>query len=329
MSGPNKVQNITTHGVICLLLTSLLLTACGGDTPAKTYTIGVVNYVPALDQVFVGFKARMAVLGYVEGKNVAYVYHGVLEPDPQVIERAVKGLMDQKVDMFFTLGTKPALAAKNAIAGTNIPVVFAPVVTPVKEGLVESLSSPGGNVTGVQNGDTIPKALEWLHKIVPQATQVHTMYHPRDQVAHTAIKSLPDIAAALGIELVLREVHSLQEGIALVETMSKDAVIFLVPTPSLDPISALIEVAVQRGIAVGTTNHSHLKAGALVTYAGSFSAMGQQAARMVDQILKGAKPADLPVETAEYFLHVNLQAATAMGRDIPDEFLRQADMVMR
>ena len=85
----------------------------------------------------------------------------------------------------------------------------------------------------------------------------------------------------------------------------------------------------QRGIAIGSRLHRHLPAGALVAYAGSFPAMGEQAARLVDQILKGAKPADLPVETAESFLRINLKTATAMGLDIPDELLRQADTVLR
>jgi putative ABC transport system substrate-binding protein len=194
---------------------------------------------------------------------------------------------------------------------------------------VESLSRPGGSVTGVQNGDTLPKALEWLHKIVPQATQIHVMYHPKDQVAQTSIKPLPALAPSLGVELVLNEVRSPEEAISAITTLPKDAAIFLVPTPSLEPLSALIEVAVQHGIAVGANNPAYLKAGGVVIYAADFFAIGQQAARLADQSLKGTKPADLPVETAEYSLRINLQAATAIGLDIPDEFLSQADMVMR
>jgi putative ABC transport system substrate-binding protein len=332
MLGCIKAQNTNTSLVLCAILTGLLLTACGGTPSPKTSTIGVVNYVPALEAVLAGFKARMAELGYVEGKNITYIYHGVLDPDPQVIEREVKRLLDQKVDLFLTLGTRPALVATKALAGTAIPVVFAPVINPVGEGIVENLSRPGGNATGVQDGDTLPKALEWLHKIVPQATKVYVLYHPRDNVAHAAIKPLRDIAPSLGVELVLDEVFNAGEAIAVIETLPKDAAIFVVPTPSLEPLSALIEVAVQHGIAVGASNHSYLssmQAGAVVTYAGSFPAIGQQAARLADQIVKGAQPADLPVETAERFLHINLQTATAIGLDIPDEFLRQADMVMR
>ncbi len=120
---------------------------------------------------------------------------------------------------------------------------------------MESLSRPGGNVTGIQNGDTIPKGLEWLHKIVPQATQVHVIYHHQDQVAHTAIQPLPAIASSLGVALVLDEVRSLEEARAAIATMPKEAAIFLVPTPSLEPsVSALIEVAMHRGIASRPTD---------------------------------------------------------------------------
>ena len=332
MISHTKAWRIPTGIVLWLMLTSLLLTACGGATPAKTYRIGVVNYVPGLDQVVRGFTAQMAALGYEEGKNVTYLYHGILEPDAQVIEREVKHLQDQKVDLFLTLGTRPALVAKKALAGMAIPVVFAPVINPVGEGIVESLMRPGGNMTGVQDGDALPKALEWLHKIVPHATKVYVIYHPKDNVAHAAIKPLRDMAPSLGVELVLDEVHSLEEARAAIVTLSTEAAIFVVPTPSLEPLSALIEVAVQHGIAVGASNHSYLssmKAGAVVTYAGSFPVMGQQAARLADQILKGTKPADLPVETAERFLHINLHTATAINLDIPDAILRQADTVIR
>jgi putative tryptophan/tyrosine transport system substrate-binding protein len=315
--------------LIFFSLTGLLLTACGTTAQAKTYTIGVVNYVPSLDAVFEGFKAEMAKRGYVEGQNVTYIYNGVIKPDPQVMDHEVKSLLDQKVDLFLTLGTLPTLTAKKAVEGTDIPVVFAPVINPVKEGAVASITQPGGNVTGVQNGNTIPKAMEWLHTVAPQATKVHVIYHPEDPVAVTSITVLPETAATLGVELVLDEVRSPEEAIAAIEALPKDAAIFMVPTPSLEPLSALIEAAAKHGLAVGSTNSSQLKAGALITYGANFSAMGKQAAGLVDQILKGTKPADLPVETAEYFLDINLQTARAIGLNIPDEILRQAATVVR
>jgi putative ABC transport system substrate-binding protein len=332
MSGNHHVQTRPRARwliLVWLLVLSALLAACGGTPQAKTYTIGVVNYVPSLDQVLGGFKARMTELGYVEGQNVTYIYHGATAPDTQSIDREVKSLQNQKIDMFLTMGTLPTLTAKSAVAGTDTPVVFAPVINPVEEGAVESINHPGGNVTGVQNGYTIAKALEWLHKIVPQATKIYVIYNPKDEVALTSIKSLPEVASKLGLELVLDQVHTREEALGAINVMPKDAALFLVPAPSLNPMSAVIETAVKRGIVVGSNSHADLQAGALVTYAASFSAMGNQAARMADQILKGTKPGDLPVETAEFLLKINLKTANAIGLDIPDAILKQAAEVVR
>jgi putative ABC transport system substrate-binding protein len=315
--------------LVWVLMLSLLLAACGGAPQAKTYTIGVVNYVPVLDQVLGGFKASMAELGYVEGKNVTYIYHGVTAPNSEAMGREVKSLLDQKVDLFLTMGTLPTLTAKSAVAGTDIPVVFAPVINPVEEGAVASISHPGGNVTGVQNGNTIAKALEWLHKVVPLATKIYVIYNPKDEVALTSIKPLPEAAHTLGLELVLDKVPSREEALAAIKTMPKDAALFLVPTPSLNPMSPVIEAAVKRGIAVGSTGATDLQTGALITYAANFSAMGNQSARLADKIFKGTKPADLPVETAEFLLSINLKAAQAIGLDIPDAILKQAAEVVR
>jgi putative ABC transport system substrate-binding protein len=312
-----------------VIVLGLLLSACGGTTQTKTYTIGVVNYVPFLDQVLEGFKAKMAELGYVEGKNVTYIYHGVTAPDPQTMDREVKSLLDQKVDLFLTMGTLPTLTAKQAVAGTEIPVVFAPVINPVAEGAVESINRPGGNVTGIQNGHTIAKALEWLHRIVPEASQVHVLYHPEDEVARTSIKPLPEVASTIGIELVLDEAHTPEDALAAIKAMPKDAALFFVPSPSLEPLGALIDAAAKRGLPVGSSSHSHLQNGAVVTYAAIFPVMGEQAARMADQLLKGTKPADMPVETAELFLNINLKAAQTLGLDVPDATLRQAHTVIR
>jgi len=317
-------------GFVLLGIVMLALAACGQAQPqSKSYTIGVVNYVPVLEQVFDGFKARMTELGYVEGKNVTYIYHGITPPDPQQIDREVKGLLNEKVDMFLTMGTLPTLTAKSVVAGTEIPVVFAPLINPVEEGAVDTVNRPGGNVTGVQNGNTIAKALEWLHKTVPHAAKIYVLYQPKDEVALTSIKPLPEDASRLSFELVLDEVQNSQEAMAAIQNMPKDAALLFVPAPSLEPVAPLIEAATKRGIPVGSTSGSHLQAGVLVAYAASFPAMGQQAARMADQILKGTKPTDLPVETAEYFLTINLKTAKAIGLEIPDAMLAQANTLIR
>jgi putative ABC transport system substrate-binding protein len=133
----------------------------------------------------------------------------------------------------------------------------------------------------------------------------------------------------MGIDLMLIEAHSPEEGKAAIAKLPRGAAIFFVSTPSLEPLGALVQTASTRGIATGAQNHRSRETAVLVTYAGDWGAMGQQAARLADQILKGAKPADLPVETAEHFLRIDLRTATAVGLDVPDEILRQADVVVR
>jgi putative ABC transport system substrate-binding protein len=195
---------------------------------------------------------------------------------------------------------------------------------------VDSIRQPGGNVTGVQTGNTIPKALEWLLKIVPGTTKVYTPYHSEDGISITSIALLHEAAATLGVELVPGEVRTQEELIAAIKTLPGDAAIFLVPAPRFESrISDIIKVATERGIATGTYQSVFFEKGASVCYGGDLFSTGEQAARLVDQVLKGTAPADLPVETAEGFLSINLQTAEAVDFDIPDEILRQADTVIR
>jgi len=313
---------------MCLMLTALLLTACGGAPPAKTYTIGVVNYYPVMEAVLASFKAQMAASGYVEGKNVTYIYHGALENDPAVLGDEVKRLLGHKADLLLTLGTPSTLAAKKGVAGTHIPVVFAQVMNPVKQGIVESVRHPGGNMTGVQVINASPKVMEWLLRLVPGTQTVYVPYHPADRVSVTTIEPLPEAASRLGVELVLDKVQTPEDVIAAMAALPSNAAILFIPTPSLEArMSAIRKLAIARGIPAGA--YALPAEDMLFTYGTNLVGPGQQAARLVDQILQGKKPADLLVETAEFFLRINLKTATAIGLDIPDELLRQADTVMR
>jgi putative ABC transport system substrate-binding protein len=323
----NRIRNGWTAILIGVVVVSLLLSGCGGGP--KTYTIGMVNHAPSMVPVFEGFKAGMAELGYVEGKNVTYVSHGVLGTDPEAIANDIKGLLDQKVDLLVTIGSPTTLPAEKAVEGTKTPIVFAPVIYPVDAGVVKSISRPGGNATGVQSGNTIAKALEWLLKVAPNIKKVYVPYNPKDQVSVLSVKTIQEAAPQLGVELVLAEVGTPDELMATADTLPKDVQgVFLVTSPSLDPrLSEFAQAAAQHGLAVGA--YSHVEDTALVTYTSDTFLIGKQAARMADQVLRGITPADLPVETAEYFLTINLKTAKTLNLDIPDDVLRQAKTVIR
>lgn len=312
---------------IFVIITGLLVTACGGEQN-KTYTIGVASE-PNLGVVLDGFKAGMTELGYVEGKNVTYIYHGELRTDPQVNEAEIKSLMGQKVGLLLTLGNMPSVAAKNAVEGTDTPVVFAPILNPVGAGIVASISHPGGNLTGVQAVSTTPKALEWLLTIAPGTKKVYVPYNPADQIALASTKSLPDVAAKLGVELVLDEVSSGEEELAGIRALPKDSAILFVISPSLNSnLEDASKLAIELRIPTGSSNSAALDK-MLFTYSTDLPGTGKQAAALVDKIFKGTKPGDLPVETTEFPLTISLKIAEAIGLDIPDTILRQADTVIR
>jgi putative ABC transport system substrate-binding protein len=303
-----------------------LLAACS-DSP-RHYTIGVVNYVPALETVLQGFKARMAELGYLDGRQITYVYRGVLDPGSNAIEREVGAFKKQRVDLVLALGMRPAKAAKEVL-GTDIPVVFAPVINPVEEGLIERLTRPGGSMTGVQNTDSLAKSLEWLHRAVPHAKQIHVIYHANDQVARTTVKSLQAAASAIGIEVDSIAATSRDAALALIERLPKGAALLFPISPGLYPLEPMIESATRNGVAVATNSPSHLRGSWLLFYGADFDSMGRQAAVLAVQIFNGAKPAELPVAKAEYSLRINLQTARRIGVDIQDSLLDQATLVIR
>ena len=303
-----------------------LLAGCG-DSP-RHYTIGVVNYVPALETVLQGFKTRMAELGYVEGRQVTYVYRGVLDPGTDAIEREVGAFKKQRVDLVLALGMRPAKAAKEVL-GTDIPVVFAPVINPVEEGLIERLTRPGGSMTGVQNTDSLAKSLEWLHRAVPQAKQIHVIYHANDQVARTTVKSLLAAASTIGIEVDPIAATSRDAALARIEQLPRGAALLFPISPGLYPLEPMIESATRNGVAVATNSPSHPRGSWLVFYGADFDSMGRQAAVLAVQIFNGAKPAELPVAKAEYSLRINLQTARRIGVEIQDTLLDQATLVIR
>jgi putative ABC transport system substrate-binding protein len=256
--------------LILSILTGLLLAACGSGTRLQEIvTIGAINYDETLDPVLAGFKAGLAELGHVEGENITYIYNGALEPDPQVIEREIESLLAREVDMLFTMGTPTTLAAKQAVADMDIPIIFAPVFDPVGAGIVESLRQPGGHLTGVQSSSTIPKSLEWLLNLTPATTIVYVPFHPDDEVSGVAIVPLREAAATLGVELILDEVHTPQEAMSAIETLPwEGSAVFFVPAPSLEVgISDIIKCATDRNIAVGSYLLNHVEEkGALVNY---------------------------------------------------------------
>ncbi len=316
--------------VILLGVISLLLTGCGGAPKSKTYTIGVLN--PSLNQetTVMSFEEGMTELGYTKGKNITYLYDGPVGANQ--LDAVAQNLVKAKVDLILAITTSATKAAQRATAGTDIAVVFIPVTDPVGAGIVASLTKPGGNATGVTYTSQEGKRLEWLLQVAPKIKQVYIVYNPKDQSPVLALKMVSETATELGVELIARKVSTTEEAMVALRAIPKeaDAVFFLpdsmVNAPGTDIYKAANEVKLPTsGPNVATVND-----GALTAYGVDLRvAARQQAARLANQILQGTKPADLPVETAQFFSAINLKTAQAINLDIPDDILRQADIIIR
>ncbi len=311
------------------ILAIILATFWGCARKPKAYTIGVVIDVPIFIPVFDGLKAGLASFGRVEGKDVIYMYHGVVDTTPEAIDAEIKKLLAQKANMLFPTANLSSSRAKLAVKDTNIPVIFAAVSDPVGEGIVESILRPGGNITGVQTGQELPKSLELLVKITPGADKFYVPYSANDAISLTILKGLGPVAAQLDVELVPGVVKSGEAAAAVIKKLADDFDgVYCVPSPGIyGKKEEIARAAVERGIPLGAGYP--LDGAALINLYSDLFEVGKQTARLVNQVMQGVRPSDMPVETSEVFLAINLKMAKAIGLDIPEEILRQATTVIR
>jgi putative ABC transport system substrate-binding protein len=320
-----KLSKLLTLMVVVVLVAS----GCGVTKP-KTYTIGVINLAPTLEGTLTGFQKGMTELGYIEGENVTYVYAGPAGSIDKLDEIA-QNLVKAKVDLIFSITTPAALAAKKATANNHIPVVFGVLTDPVGAGVVTSIAQPGGNITGVTFGPQEAQRLAWMTKIAPNVKRVFIIYNSNDSSAKLAFKTATETAGKLGMEIVSREARNPDEiNAALADFPADVDALYVLPDSVVESkLEDLLKVANERHLPTSVANIDRVADGPLYSYAMQLEPTGKQAAHIADQILKGIKPADLPIETTEFFLAINLKTAEALGLTIPDNILSQADQIYR
>jgi len=276
------------------------------------------------------FRQGLRELGYIEGKNI-FIEIRYAEGKQDRLSDIATELVKLKVDVIVTATRPGVLAAKNATSA--IPIVFAAVGDPVRAGLVSSLARPGGNITGLSIIETelFGKRLELLKETFPKITRVA---HFRDATSPgTGSAEMQATASALGLQLQSLEVRSAKDFDGAFEAILKERAQALTATAS-----PVISINQQRIVAFAAKNRlpaiypysEVIDAGGLMFYGVSFSDLFRRAATYVDKILKGAKPADLPVEQPTKFEFViNLITAKQIGVTIPPNVLVRADRVIK
>jgi putative ABC transport system substrate-binding protein len=314
--------------VLFAILFAIGLSAC---TQKESIRVGVVSAGLGLDDVYEGFKVGMADLGYAEDENITYSYPnlGATTVEEEEREQIASDFVDSGVDLLLSMGTAASVSAKKATDGTELPVVFAPVTDPVDAKLVVDLSSPGGNLTGVTNGGSESRRLEWLLDLYPGTIkEIYVVYNSADSSALVALETAEETAAKLGVSLITEPVTTDEEMTeAIRQTPDEADAIFMLPeVMAVSHTADFVALALERKLPLAGPTTTQVEDGALVSYGLNLFEAGKQAARLADQILRGADPGTLPVEEAEFQLAINLDTAAAIELDIPDEIINQANM---
>jgi putative ABC transport system substrate-binding protein len=328
----------STVWCIVTLTLSLLAAPLAADAQqaGKVPRIGFLGVTSPSDRPshLDAFRQRLRELGWVEGQNIVIDYRyaeGRVDRLPDLAAELVR----LKVDLIVaSAGTQAATAAKNATE--TIPIVMIALRDPVGTGLIASLARPGGNVTGVSGSaglEIVAKQLELLKETVPKIRRVAILSNPDNAYHQLAIREVNVAARSLGVQLQLLEARGPNEFDGAFAAMAKERVgALLVLSDAIfgSHRTRLADLAARSRLPAAFGVRDDVEAGGLMSYGPSILDSYRQAATYVDKILKGAKPADLPVEQPVKFeLVLNLKTAEALGLTIPPLILFQADEVIR
>ena len=279
----------------------------------------------------VAFKEGLRERGYMEGQNLAIEYRWAEGRDDRLPALAAD-LVRLGVDMIVTQGTLATVEARKV--STTIPIVFAVAGEPVGAGLVDSLTRPGGNVTGfaVMGAEMTAKRLEFLREAVPSVTRVAALWNPGNASSGPELKATEVAAQTLGMQLQsvgVRDARGLDLAFAAMTKERAGALIVLSDSMLFGQRMRIADWAAQNRLPAIAWTREFAEDGRLLMVYGPVAEMHRRAAAYVDRILRGARPADLPVEQPTKFeLVINLKTAKALGLTIPPSLLARADQVI-
>ncbi len=300
----------------------------------KIAQVGMLIPVGAADAAtnIEAFRQGLRELGYVEGQHVAIEPRYSDGRDEQFRDLAAE-LVSLKVDVIVTWGTPAARAARAATS--NIPIVTAAVVDPVGTGLIASLGRPGGNVTGLTSGgaEMSGKSLQLLKDLLPGIARIAVLWNPANPVQVVMFRETQVAADALKLQLypvVASHSNDLDIAFATIRQERPEALLVLQDPMLQAHRTRILDFITKLRLPAVYERKAWVDAGGLMSYGVSFPANFRRAATYVDKILKGSKPADLPVEQpTKYEFIVNLKTAKALGLTIPESVLERADNVIQ
>jgi len=320
----------------CLSIAALMsltqLAAAQTNRPARVGLL-VASTAAVQKSRLDAFKLGLGDLGFVEGKNIELEYR-FADGKPERLPDLAADLIRLNPDVIVAVGgTPPAQAAKKATR--TIPIVMVNVADAVGDGLVTSLSRPGGNVTGLSTfaPELSGKRLELIRDMLPRASRVAVLANREFQGYSAQIKEVESAAHALGMQVRPVEVRGathLENAIASIGAERLEALMTLSDPVTFSLLQQVVDLAIKMRIPSNHLQEEYAQAGGLVSYGPSYVALFRRAPVFIDKILKGAKPADLPIEQPTKFeLVINLKTSKQIGLAIPPNILARADRVIR
>lgn len=277
-----------------------------------------------------GFKEGMKEKGYFEGQDVTYLSDNI-NHSLEKLDAEITKIVSYNPDLIFASTTPVAMAVTKATKLNKIPVVFGPVNDPVSVGIVKEQRHPGENITGVMLTDSTAKELEWAIKIAPRIKRILLPYNPNDKSSVISMQKARDAVKMFNLTLDAREARNHQEIDTLLANFPDGVDAIFLPRDGMimSRIEDFARVANPKKIILTGTRVEMAERGALFGFGFNGFMIGKQMARLADQILQGRNPGDLPVETAENYLSINLKTANTLGITISEHILRQAHTIIR
>ena len=303
--------------------------AAHAQQAGKMWRIAFITHVPM--KLYEPLFEDLRPLGYVEGQNII-VERRYAEGRAERFQEFAAEMVRLKADLIMTITTPAALAAKNAT--TMIPIVIPTAIDPVGTGLIASLARPGGNITGgaILTGEMAAKRLELLKEVVPRLSRTAVLRNSANPANALAWEETQGAARALGVTLQSHEVQGPKDFEVAFARMGEehpDALFVLDDALTQQYRKEIADFAMQKRLPSVFAIKDRVEAGGLMSYGFRYSEMMRRAASLVDKILRGAQPANLPMEQPTTFeLVINLKTARAIGLDVPATLLARADEVI-
>lgn len=326
VKGERKMKKL----ILVMALINIWLLSCPASSEAqRVYRIGALVADDLFVPAFEAFREKMTEIGYIEGKNIRYDFNNA-KGDRETVAKMAKKIVESKPDMIVTSSTTATLPVAKLTEGTNLPVVFLSSANPLA--LVKSYASSGNNLTGVSSSslDIIGKQVELLKELMPRAKRIISLAYSGATNYEQVRRRTNEAANKLGltvVELIADKPGEIKSKLTvLIERRAGEALFYSLNVEVISMREDIIRQATRARIPVIGTGIEAVQQGALASYTSDYFFLGAQGAVLVDKILKGARPSDLPIDQpSKLKLVINLKAAKVLGLKIPKEIILRAD----